>query len=96
MTRKPHDQFAKEYLEELLSLLGQVETAREVASEVREIDVYFVPTSPPPTNPKTLGLLGKMAYCLPIRAISQPAQSPRDLSRNQVFWKTWFLVKLCY
>jgi len=61
MTRKPHDQFAKEYLEELLSLLGQVETAREVASEVREIDVYFVPTSPPPTNPNTLGLLGQMA-----------------------------------
>lgn len=61
MTRTPHDQFAKEYLEELLSLLGRVETSRDVASEVREIDVYFVPTSPPPTNPQILGLLGQMA-----------------------------------
>ena len=42
MTRTPHDQFAKQYLEELLTLLGKVETSRDVASEVREIDVYFI------------------------------------------------------
>ena len=41
--------------------MGQVETGREVTSEVREIDVYFVPTLPPPTNPQILGLLGQMA-----------------------------------
>ena len=61
MTRTPHDQFAKQYLEELLTLLGQVETSRDVASEVREIDVYFIPVIPPPKDPKILGLLGKMA-----------------------------------
>jgi hypothetical protein len=57
MTRTPHDQFAKQYLEELLSLLGQVETSRDVASEVRSIDVNFVPAKPPPTNPQILGVL---------------------------------------
>ncbi|NEO57741.1 MAG: hypothetical protein F6K54_34565 [Okeania sp. SIO3B5] len=61
MTRTPHDQFAKQYLEELLTLLGKVETSRDVASEVREIDVYFIPVIPPPTDPQILGLLGKMA-----------------------------------
>ncbi len=61
MTRTPHDQFAKQYLEELLTLLGKVETSRDVASEVREIDVYFIPVIPPPNDPKILGLLGQMA-----------------------------------
>ncbi|MDY7003696.1 MAG: hypothetical protein SWX82_06965 [Cyanobacteriota bacterium] len=61
MTRTPHDQFAKQYLEELLTLLGKVETSRDVASEVREIDVYFIPVIPPPNDPQILGLLGQMA-----------------------------------
>jgi hypothetical protein len=39
MTRFPHDQFAKQYLKELLSPLGGVETSRKVSGEVREIDV---------------------------------------------------------
>jgi len=32
MTRQLHDQFAKQYLEELLAPLGQVETSRDVVS----------------------------------------------------------------
>ncbi|HEY9893646.1 MAG TPA: hypothetical protein V6D37_17990 [Candidatus Sericytochromatia bacterium] len=35
MTRQAHDQFAKEYLAELLAPLGDVETSRDVSSEVR-------------------------------------------------------------
>ena len=61
MTRFPHDQFAKEYLKELLTPLGQVETSRKVAGEVREIDVWFTPSSTPSTETQTLGLLGKFA-----------------------------------
>ncbi|MEI2581956.1 hypothetical protein [Scytonema sp. PRP1] len=38
MTRQPHDQFAKQYLEELLSPLGKVEFSREVTDEVRQIN----------------------------------------------------------
>ncbi|MBG1244074.1 DUF4351 domain-containing protein [Nostoc sp. NZL] len=60
MTRQPHDQFAKEYLEELLTSLGKVETSKDVKSEVREIDVWFVPNTSP-SNTSELGLLAKMA-----------------------------------
>ena len=45
MTRFPHDQFAKDYLKELLSPLGEVETSRDVPGEVRELDVFFTPIS---------------------------------------------------
>lgn len=61
MTRFPHDQFAKEYLKELLTPLGQVETNRNVAGEVREIDVWFTPSSTPSGEAQTLGLLGRFA-----------------------------------
>lgn len=61
MTRQPHDQFAKEYLEELLTPLGLVETSRDVRSEVTEIDVWFVPAASSATNLPNLGLLSRMA-----------------------------------
>ncbi|MDP5016871.1 MAG: hypothetical protein NWQ43_06135, partial [Dolichospermum sp.] len=59
MTRQPHDQLAKEYLEELLAPLGEVKTSKDVKSEVQEIDVWFVPTTTSANS--ELGLLGKMA-----------------------------------
>jgi len=59
MTRQPHDQLAKEYLEELLTPLGEVKTSKDVKSEVQEIDVWFVPTTTAINS--ELGLLGKMA-----------------------------------
>ncbi len=48
MTREAHDQFAKEYLEELLKPLGQVDISKDVKSEVREIDISFVPNQSKP------------------------------------------------
>src|SRR5919199_1052570 len=78
MTRQPHDQFAKQYLEELLAPLGQVETSREVSPEVRQVDVWFVPTPTPATEPQNLGLLGQMAAtaCLlePFRNAPSPVE----------------------
>ena len=41
MTRQSHDQFAKEYLEELLTPLGTIKKSEKVKSEVQEIDVWF-------------------------------------------------------
>ncbi|MEG3437909.1 hypothetical protein V0288_12345 [Pannus brasiliensis CCIBt3594] len=41
---KPHDQFAKNYLEELLSPLGTVEVSKEVTDETRQVDIFFSPT----------------------------------------------------
>jgi hypothetical protein len=60
MTRQPHDQFAKEYIEELLTSLGNVKTSKDVKSEVQEIDVWFVPTTSS-SEKSELGLLARMA-----------------------------------
>ncbi|WP_310425892.1 hypothetical protein [Chamaesiphon sp. VAR_48_metabat_135_sub] len=43
MTQFPRDQFAKDLLETLLSPFGEVQTAKTIDAQVREIDVYFVP-----------------------------------------------------
>ena len=61
MTRFVYDQFAKQYLEELLSPLGSVKKSRNVTAEIREIDVLFVPQNQNETVIKALGLLGKIA-----------------------------------
>ena len=45
MWQFPHDQFAKDLLESLLSPFGKVETDRKISGEVREIDVCFFPHS---------------------------------------------------
>jgi hypothetical protein len=42
MTRTNHDQFAKQYLAELLTPLGDVEPGREVTGSVQQADVWFV------------------------------------------------------
>ncbi|NDJ23287.1 hypothetical protein GS682_16930 [Nostoc sp. B(2019)] len=61
MTRFIHDQFAKDYLEELLKPYGEVQAPSRVAGEVREIDVLFSPSAEQSPNLETLGLLGKFA-----------------------------------
>jgi len=73
MTKFPHDQFAKEYLQELLSPLGQVETSKDVTAEVREIDVWFQPTSFDAEYVQSLGLLGQMAATV---AVIEPFRNP--------------------
>lgn len=61
MTRFIHDQFAKDYLEELLKPYGEVQAPSRVAGEVREIDVLFSPSAEQSSNLEILGLLGKFA-----------------------------------
>jgi hypothetical protein len=61
MTRTPYDQFSKQFLEELLSPLGEVKIAREVPGEARQVDVWFSPASQSTTDPEVLGLLGRLA-----------------------------------
>jgi hypothetical protein len=76
MTRFPYDRFAKDYLQEFLSPLGTVETSKDVAGEVREIDVYFVPSSHPESERQALGLLGRFAE---IPALFEPFRNPVDI-----------------
>ena len=60
MSQFPHDQFAKDLLESLLSPFGKVETDRKISGEVREIDVCFFPYAQVANLP-SLGLLSKLA-----------------------------------
>jgi hypothetical protein len=60
MSQFPHDQFAKDLLESLLSPFGKVGSNRKISSEVREIDLCFFP-HPEPINFPSLGLLSKLA-----------------------------------
>ena len=61
MTRTPFDQLAKQFFEEFLSPLGQVEKSREVPGEPRLVDIWFAPSPQPTVNPTELGLLGRLA-----------------------------------
>ncbi|BBD70717.1 hypothetical protein NIES4072_70840 [Nostoc commune NIES-4072] len=61
MTQQPHDKFAKQFLEELLSPFGEVKTNREVTDETRFVDVLFSPTPTSAVDAETLGLLGRIA-----------------------------------
>ena len=58
---KPHDQFAKNYLEELLSPLGRVEISKEITDETRQIDLFFSPHPDRQITVDNLGLLGQIA-----------------------------------
>jgi hypothetical protein len=73
VTRFIHDQFAKDYLEELLKPFGKVESSSRVASEVREIDVLFSPLTTQNADIRILGLLGKLATT---PAIFEPFRNP--------------------
>jgi hypothetical protein len=73
MTRFIHDQFAKDYLEELLKPYGKVEAPSRVAGEIREIDVLFTPFPEQNTDIEALGLLGKLATT---PAIFEPYRNP--------------------
>jgi len=61
MTRTKHDQFAKELLAGLLETVGTPSKAVEVTSEVREIDLLFVPLPEKAAEREKLGLLGRIA-----------------------------------
>ena len=73
MTRFIHDQFSKDYLEELLKNYGEVQAPSRVAGEVREIDVLFLPFPNQSANLEVLGLLGRLAST---PAIFEPFRNP--------------------
>ena len=60
MTKFPYDEFAKDFLDTLLSPFGKVEPSYKIAAEVREVDVYFIPSGNN-LDRTGLGLLGKCA-----------------------------------
>ncbi|QLE56706.1 DUF4351 domain-containing protein [Nostoc sp. TCL26-01] len=76
MTRFIHDQFSKDYLEELLKPYGKIQAPSRVAAEVKEIDVLFTPIPTQTANLATLGILGKMATT---PAIFEPFRNPASI-----------------
>ena len=79
MTRLIHDQFAKQYLKELLSSRGEVETSRDVMGEMRQIDVFFVPFAEPPQKATPLGLLEKI---IATSCVLEPFRNP--ITRSEI------------
>jgi hypothetical protein len=79
MTRFIHDQFSKQYLTELFTPYGQVEVSKDITSEVRQIDVFFTPTSP--DNIEKLGMLGRMGIYAP-SVIFEPFRNP--VSKSEI------------
>ncbi|AVH66266.1 DUF4351 domain-containing protein [Nostoc sp. 'Peltigera membranacea cyanobiont' N6] len=61
MTRFVHDEFAKDYLEELLKPYGEVKSSSKISGEIKEIDVLFTPSVQQSSNLEVLGLLGRFA-----------------------------------
>ncbi|MGI0494334.1 flagellar assembly protein H [Alkalinema pantanalense CENA528] len=87
MTQTPHDQLAKQYLEEFLAPFGVVQRQYEVPGETKFIDVWFVPQMMNiPTD--DLGLLGKMVQkpCLlePYRNV--PTRTEVRVSVMKLVW----------
>ena len=79
MTRFIHDQFAKQYLTELLTPYGQVETSKDITAEVRQIDLLFIPSPQPAQSLEKIGLLGRMATNY---AIFEPFRNP--VSKSEI------------
>ncbi|MGI0494175.1 flagellar assembly protein H [Alkalinema pantanalense CENA528] len=87
MTQTPHDQLAKQYLEEFLAPFGVVQRQYEVPGETKFVDVWFVPRQ---TELLTadLGLLGQMVQkpCLfePYRNV--PSRTEVRVSVMKLVW----------
>jgi len=79
VTRFIHDQFAKDYLEELLTPYGEVKAPRRVSGEMREIDVWFAPDSERANNLHTLGFLGRIAQTPILIEPFRNAASPNEI-----------------
>ncbi|MEB3161987.1 MAG: hypothetical protein VKK80_02050 [Prochlorothrix sp.] len=78
MPHNPHDQFAKQFLEELLSPFGQVVLSQEVLGESRLIDLWFQPFGTPAGGdrpPIDLGLLGTLTQS---PCLLEPYRNPPD------------------
>jgi hypothetical protein len=87
MTQTPHDQLAKQYLEEFLSPLGTVQRQYEVPGETKFVDVWFVP-QPGGGRSTELGLLGRMIQqpCLfePYRGV--PSRTDVRVAVMKLVW----------
>jgi hypothetical protein len=58
MTRLIYDKFSKDFLEELLKPYGKVNPAKEIADEIRQVDVWFTPAAEQTGNIALFRIIG--------------------------------------
>jgi Domain of unknown function (DUF4351) len=80
MSQFPHDEFVKEYIPELIGEYGITKAGETLSSEMREIDIFFIPQKPVPSTPQTLGLLGKLVQ---ITCLFEVFRNPVEIHQIQ-------------
>lgn len=80
MSQFPHDEFAKNLFELLLTPFGGVEIERGVQPEAKAVDIYFQPSKPLP-RAHNIGLL---ARCITQAAIFEPFRNPVGVGEIQM------------
>lgn len=80
MSQFPHDEFAKNLFELLLTPFGGVEIERGVQPEAKAVDIYFQPSTPLPIE-HNIGLLTR---CITQAAIFEPFRNPVAVSEIQM------------
>lgn len=80
MSQFPHDEFAKNLFELLLTPFGGVEIERGVQLEAKAVDIYFQPSKPLPSEHN----IGLLARCITQSAIFEPFRNPVGVSEIQM------------
>jgi Domain of unknown function (DUF4351) len=80
MSQFPHDEFAKNLFELLLTPFGGVEIERSVQPEAKAVDIYFQPTQPIPPDHQ----IGLLARCITQPAIFEPFRNPVGVGEIQM------------
>lgn len=80
MSQFPHDEFAKNLFELLLTPFGGVEIERSVQPEAKAVDIYFQPSQPIPPNHQ----IGLLARCITQPAIFEPFRNPVEVGEIQM------------
>ena len=80
MSQFPHDEFAKNLFELLLTPFGGVEIERGIQPEAKAVDIYFQPSQPLPRDHN----LGLLARCITQAAIFEPFRNPVGVGEIQM------------
>jgi Domain of unknown function (DUF4351) len=80
MSQFPHDEFAKNLFELLLTPFGGVEIERGIQPEAKAVDIYFQPSKPLPSEHN----IGLLARCITQAAIFEPFRNPVGVSEIQM------------
>ncbi len=80
MSQFPHDEFAKNLFELLLTPFGGVEIERGVQPEAKAVDIYFQPSKPLPHDHN----IGLLARCITQPALFEPFRNPVGVGEIQM------------